>query len=139
MPVHPIDVHVGGRLKLRRKILGLSQDALASQIGVTFQQVQKYERGINRIGAGRLHDLAEILRVTVSYFYDGYDSNEQAAGGFAEGNGNFENEVVYDKQAVKLSQMLRKIRDPKTRELAFQNAQNQLKVFIEMQDRSADA
>jgi transcriptional regulator with XRE-family HTH domain len=65
-----IDVHVGGRVRLRRAELGLSQDALAVQLGLTFQQVQKYERGINRIGAGRLYVLAETLRVPLTYFYE---------------------------------------------------------------------
>ncbi len=68
---HPVDVYVGRRLRLRRTLLGLSQTAVAKQLGLSFQQLQKYENGTNRIGAGRLHDLAEILKVPVSFFYDG--------------------------------------------------------------------
>ncbi len=75
---HPMDVHVGVRLRLRRKLMGLSQSALGSKINLTFQQIQKYERGANRIGAGRLHDLAEILDVPVSFFYDGFDGAKPA-------------------------------------------------------------
>ena len=65
----PVDVHVGGRVKLRRTLLGFSQEELADAVGVTFQQVQKYERGTNRMGASRLFDMATVLDVSVSYFY----------------------------------------------------------------------
>jgi len=67
---NPIDIHVGARMRLRRTLLGLSQMALADSIGLTFQQVQKYERGANRIGASRLFDLARVLDVPVSFFFD---------------------------------------------------------------------
>jgi transcriptional regulator with XRE-family HTH domain len=66
-----IDVHVGSRLRLRRMLLGMSQQKLARTIGLSFQQVQKYECGNNRIGAGRLYDLARALDVPVSFFYEG--------------------------------------------------------------------
>jgi transcriptional regulator with XRE-family HTH domain len=83
---HPIDVHVGSRVKLRRNMLGLSQEKLGEAIGLTFQQVQKYERGANRIGASRLHQLSKILDVPVSFFYDDTDPVRAPAipGGFAE-------------------------------------------------------
>lgn len=68
---NPVDVHVGARVRLRRKILRLSQEKLGEQLGVTFQQVQKYERGANRVGASRLWKLSEVLDVPVSFFYDG--------------------------------------------------------------------
>lgn len=67
---NPIDVHVGSRVRLRRTLLGMSQEKLGEAIGLTFQQVQKYERGANRIGASRLFDLAQVLDVPVSFFYD---------------------------------------------------------------------
>jgi transcriptional regulator with XRE-family HTH domain len=66
----PIDVHVGQRLRVRRSLLGLSQEKLAESIGLTFQQIQKYERGMNRISAGRLYQFSKILEVPVTYFYD---------------------------------------------------------------------
>ncbi|MEM7046627.1 MAG: helix-turn-helix transcriptional regulator [Pseudomonadota bacterium] len=72
---HPADVYVGARLRLGRTLLGMSQEALAQAIGVTFQQVQKYERGTNRISAGRLYRLSKILSTDVEYFFDGLDSN----------------------------------------------------------------
>ncbi len=70
MPYHPIDVHVGQRLRLRRTLLGMSQTALGNAVGLTFQQVQKYERGSNRTGASRLYEFATILRVPVSFFFE---------------------------------------------------------------------
>jgi transcriptional regulator with XRE-family HTH domain len=65
-----IDAHVGARIKLRRTLLGLSQEALGEKLGLTFQQVQKYERGMNRVGASRLHKVSEVLDVPVSFFFD---------------------------------------------------------------------
>jgi transcriptional regulator with XRE-family HTH domain len=67
---NPIDVHVGGRLRLRRTLLGMSQERLAEAIGLTFQQVQKYEKGNNRVSSSRLVDLANALDVSVSYFFE---------------------------------------------------------------------
>src|SRR5271154_3437980 len=67
---NPIDVHVGNRVRLRRTLLGMSQEKLGEAIGLTFQQVQKYERGANRIGASRLFDLSRVLDVPVSFFFD---------------------------------------------------------------------
>ena len=67
---NPIDVHVGGRIRLRRTLLGMSQEKLGEALGLTFQQIQKYERGVNRIGASRLFDLARVLDVPVAYFFE---------------------------------------------------------------------
>ncbi len=75
---NPVDVHVGARLRLRRTLLGMSQDRLGEAVGLTFQQVQKYERGTNRIGASRLFDFARVLDVPVSFFFD--DMSEETAG-----------------------------------------------------------
>src|SRR4028119_625057 len=66
----PIDVHVGSRVRLRRTLLGMSQEKLGEALGLTFQQVQKYERGVNRIGASRLFDLSRVLDVPISFFFD---------------------------------------------------------------------
>lgn len=68
----PVDIHVGLRLRIRRSLLGLSQEKLAESIGLTFQQIQKYERGMNRISAGRLYQFAQILDVPVTWFYQEY-------------------------------------------------------------------
>ena len=67
---NPVDVHVGGRVRLRRTVLGLSQEKLGEAVGLTFQQIQKYERGANRIGASRLFEFSRILEVPVSFFFD---------------------------------------------------------------------
>ena len=67
---NPIDVHVGQRIYMRRKLLGLSQEGLALLLGITFQQIQKYEHGINRIGASRLWDICNVLNVPFSFFFD---------------------------------------------------------------------
>lgn len=66
----PVDVHVGKRVRLRRTLLGMSQERLGQAIGLTFQQIQKYERGANRIGASRLFELSRVLDVPVSFFFD---------------------------------------------------------------------
>lgn len=68
---NPIDVHVGGRVRLRRMMLGMSQEKLGEQLGITFQQIQKYEKGTNRIGASRLQNIAAVLTVPVGFFFDG--------------------------------------------------------------------
>lgn len=75
---NPIDVHVGNRIRLRRTLLGLSQEKLASLLGLTFQQVQKYERGINRVGASRLWDIGKVLDVPITFFFE--DMDKETAG-----------------------------------------------------------
>ncbi len=75
----PVDVHVGQRLRMRRNLLGVSQTRLGQGVGLTFQQIQKYERGANRIGASRLHEFSRILDVPVSYFFDDYAEDEAAS------------------------------------------------------------
>ncbi|WP_348657957.1 helix-turn-helix transcriptional regulator [uncultured Thalassospira sp.] len=70
---NPVDVHVGSRVRLRRTLLGMSQEKLGEAIGLTFQQIQKYERGANRVGASRLYDLSKALDVPVSFFFDAYE------------------------------------------------------------------
>lgn len=70
---HPIDIHVGQRVRERRTLLGLSQSHLAEQVGLTFQQIQKYERGTNRISASRLWQLSDVLGVSISWFFEDLD------------------------------------------------------------------
>ena len=69
-----LDIHIGKRLRVRRELLGLSQEYVADKARLTFQQIQKYERGINRVSASRLYELAKILKTPVSYFYAGYSA-----------------------------------------------------------------
>ena len=77
---HPVDIHVGKRLKLRRRMLGLSQTDMGDALSLSFQQVQKYERGGNRIGASRLWELSEILDVPVTYFFDDLPRETNSSG-----------------------------------------------------------
>ena len=81
---NPVDVRVGARVRLRRNMLGLSQEKLGEAIGLTFQQVQKYERGANRIGASRLYELGGVLGVPVQFFFDETDPVHAPPVGFAE-------------------------------------------------------
>ncbi|HUJ99787.1 MAG TPA: helix-turn-helix transcriptional regulator [Stellaceae bacterium] len=75
---HPIDVHVGARIRHRRAVVGLNQTELALKVGVTFQSIQKYERGTNRVSASRLQEIAHVLGVPVSHFFEGLDSGVAA-------------------------------------------------------------
>ncbi len=72
---NPIDIQVGNRVRIRRMLIGMSQEKLGDLLGLTFQQVQKYEKGVNRIGAGRLYEVARILNVPVDFFYEGVASS----------------------------------------------------------------
>src|SRR3954469_12335344 len=83
-----VDRHVGSRVRLRRMLLGLSQEKLGEALGLTFQQVQKYEKGTNRIGASRLQQIAQFLKFEIAYVFEGL-SGEKQAGGFAEGGTAF--------------------------------------------------
>ena len=80
----PIDRHVGSRVRMRRMMIGMSQERLGDALGLTFQQVQKYEKGTNRIGASRLQQIAEILQVPVSYFFEGAPGQTSRSGGMGE-------------------------------------------------------
>ncbi|WP_443749465.1 helix-turn-helix domain-containing protein [Asticcacaulis solisilvae] len=80
---NPVDLHVGGRVRMRRKFLGISQEGLGDHLDLTFQQVQKYERGSNRISASKLYEIAAALKVPVAYFFEGY-GERQAPEGFDE-------------------------------------------------------
>jgi transcriptional regulator with XRE-family HTH domain len=80
----PIDLHVGTRVRSRRLLVGLSQEKLGDALGVTFQQVQKYEKGSNRIGASRLQQASKILGVPVNFFFEGAPTDGALAAGFSE-------------------------------------------------------
>ncbi|GAB4520745.1 MAG: helix-turn-helix domain-containing protein [Amphiplicatus sp.] len=115
---HPIDVHVGARVRLRRMMLGMSQDKLGEALGLTFQQVQKYEKGVNRIGASRVFELSRILDVPVQYFFDDFDRPGGQAYGFAEGeSGGADSfmKVLQTPEGVQLCRHFFEIKDPKVR------------------------
>src|SRR5437773_10885658 len=121
---NPIDVHVGSRVRLRRNMLGLSQEKLGEAIGLTFQQVQKYERGANRIGASRLHDLSRVLDVPVSFFFDDMDPvRAPAIGGFAELAAEaFDSDPLRRRETVELVSAYYRIEDPALRRRLFELA-----------------
>ncbi|MBY6004887.1 helix-turn-helix domain-containing protein [Salipiger bermudensis] len=74
---HPVDVHVGKRIRHRRWLVGMTQQQLAEQVGIKFQQIQKYETGANRVSASRLWDIADALEVPVSFFFEGIDAEQE--------------------------------------------------------------
>ena len=120
----PTDVHVGSRVRLRRNMLGMSQEKLGAAIGLTFQQVQKYERGANRIGASRLHELSRVLDVPVSFFFDDMDPvRAPATGGFAETPAeSFDNDPLSRRETTELIAAYYEIGDPTIRRLFFELA-----------------
>lgn len=115
----PVDVHVGARLRLRRTLLGMSQEALAEAIGLTFQQVQKYERGTNRIGAGRLYEISRVLGVPVSYFYENWNprgsGHRSEAPGLSEAAAAFESLPGAHRETLELVRAFNRITDPTIR------------------------
>ena len=110
-----IDRHVGSRLRLRRLVLGMSQDALGKALGLTFQQVQKYEKGVNRIGAGRLFQLSDLLEVPVQFFYEGFSDAAGTRSGFAEEAADPFVEFVNSNEGIQLCRYFSEIEDPKVR------------------------
>lgn len=123
---NPIDTHVGLRLKLRRKLMNLSQEKLADLVGLTFQQIQKYELGQNRISASRLWDLAQVLQVSVAFFYeeikteDALSSPRALAGRTCAPNQNHsESDPMYNEEAIKLVTAYKKISNKKAARQIF--------------------
>ena len=95
---HPVDVHVGKRIRHRRWMLGMTQQQLAEKVGIKFQQIQKYETGMNRVSASRLWDIADTLDVAISFFFEGL--NEEGA---ANSNGEkIPGDILTDKEALEL-------------------------------------
>ena len=108
---NPIDAQVGNRVRIRRMLIGMSQEKLGDLLGLTFQQVQKYEKGVNRIGAGRLFEIARILGVPIDFFYDGVASSADTLASAAPPVMEF----VSSGEGLQLSLAFMKIRDPKVR------------------------
>ena len=110
---NPIDVHVGSRVRLRRMLIGMSQEKLGEQLGLTFQQVQKYEKGTNRIGASRLFQIAQILSVPVQFFYEdlGHDEARAPAPGFAENGSENVMDFVSSAEGLALNRSYARISD----------------------------
>lgn len=112
----PIDVHVGTRIRLRRTLLGISQDRLGTSLGISFQQIQKYERGMNRVGASRLQLMANILTVPVSFFFDGAPShNDNAPAAIDHPKADYINQFLVSSEGLQLNRAFLKIQDPLVR------------------------
>jgi transcriptional regulator with XRE-family HTH domain len=113
---NPIDKHVGARVRMRRLMVGMSQGKLGEALDVTFQQVQKYEKGANRIGASRLQQLARVLEVPPSYFFEGAPTGETTASGFAEPDGNsYVVDFLSTNEGLQLNRAFAAIKDSKVR------------------------
>lgn len=113
---NPIDIHVGSRIRLRRNMLGFSQEKLGESLGITFQQIQKYEKGTNRVGASRLQAISTVLNVPVSFFFEDAPGSETPAAGFAEENDStYIVDFMNSNEGVQLTRAFTKITDPKIR------------------------
>ena len=123
----PIDVHVGSRIRLRRTLMGMSQERLGDALGLTFQQVQKYERGVNRVGASRLYDLSRVLDVPIAFFFDDMPENRgqgnmAGVAGFAErpeGYGAPADDPLAKRETLELVRAYYRITDPAVRKRVF--------------------
>jgi len=115
---NPIDVHVGSRVRLRRAIAKLSQSELGDALGVTFQQVQKYEKGTNRIGASRMQKIAETLNVPVSFFFEdapGDKAGSEGSGMEESGSANFVMDFLSSSEGIELNRAFVRISNPAIR------------------------
>ncbi len=123
--IGPIDAHVGARLRQRRTLLGMTQTTLGDALGLTFQQVQKYERGTNRISASRLFDLLQVLDVPLEYFFDDMPP-EVAASSPAQGGGKakkppgYELDPMAKRETLELVRAYYKISDPQVRKRLYE-------------------
>ncbi len=124
---NPIDVHVGSRIRLRRTLMGLSQERLGEALGLTFQQVQKYERGVNRVGASRLFDLARVLDVPIAFFYDDMPDGvtplraaPAAVLGFADQQDAFGDDTLSRRETLELVRAYYRITDVSVRKRVFE-------------------
>ncbi len=113
---NPIDKHVGARLKMRRVTVGMSQSKLGEALSITFQQIQKYEKGSNRVGASRLQEMARVLSVPPAFFFEGAPAGAVAGSGFAEpAQDSYVVDFLSTAEGVQLNRSFALIRDPKVR------------------------
>ena len=114
---NPTDKHVGARVRMRRMMLSMSQEKLGDALGLTFQQVQKYEKGANRIGASRLQQIAHILQVPVSFFFDGApNAPGQTHDGFSEApSPAYVSDFLATSDGLALVKSFQRLKDPKLR------------------------
>ncbi|MBB3952227.1 helix-turn-helix domain-containing protein [Aureimonas jatrophae] len=112
---NPIDIHVGARVRLRRTMMGMSQEKLGEHLGITFQQIQKYEKGTNRIGASRLQKIAEVLNTPVSYFFEGAPGDDEKADGLREPSADYIVDMLSTGESMQITRAFSRIRNPKIR------------------------
>lgn len=113
---NPIDIHVGSRVRLRRMMLGMSQEKLGEQLGITFQQIQKYEKGTNRIGASRLQHIAAVLNVPVSFFFEDAPGPQPDANGFSDSSSSsYVVDFLSSSEGLQLNKAFVRIKDAKVR------------------------
>src|SRR5829696_2216604 len=113
---NPVDKYVGSRVRMRRIMLGMSQEKLGEALGLTFQQVQKYEKGTNRIGASRLHRIGTILGVPIEFFYEGAPHGSGAATVFSESaSSTYVSDFLSTTEGVHLVKAFLAVKDPKIR------------------------
>jgi transcriptional regulator with XRE-family HTH domain len=113
---NPVDLHVGGRVRMRRRLLSISQERLAEALGLTFQQVQKYERGANRISASKLYEIARFLSSPIAYFFEGLSDPTAAGPGVAEdGPEQFVHDFLMTPEGLELAATFPKINRPRVR------------------------
>lgn len=113
---NPIDRHVGSRVRMQRMLAGISQEKLGEALGLTFQQVQKYEKGTNRISASRLQQIAKMLGVPVAFFFEGAPAGEAVAGGFADAGATaYVADFLATSEGVQLSKAFVRIKSPRVR------------------------
>ena len=110
---NPTDVYVGSRIRMRRKMLGLSQEKLGERLGITFQQIQKYEKGTNRVGASRLQAMSDALDVPVAYFFP--ENAPTPQGGMKEESATYMMDFLSTSEGLDLSRAFTRIRSPKVR------------------------
>jgi transcriptional regulator with XRE-family HTH domain len=110
---NPTDIYVGSRIRMRRKMLGLSQEKLGERLGITFQQIQKYEKGTNRVGASRLQAMSDALEVPVAYFFP--ESSPETAGGMKEESATYMMEFLSTSEGLDLTRAFTRILNPKVR------------------------
>ncbi|MFA5952747.1 MAG: helix-turn-helix transcriptional regulator [Hyphomicrobium sp.] len=113
---NPIDRHVGSRVRMRRMLAGVSQEKLGDALGVTFQQIQKYEKGSNRVSASRLQHIAKMLDVPVAFFFDGAPNGDLPAGGFSDAASSaYASDFMSSSEGVQLTKAFVRIKSPKVR------------------------
>lgn len=113
---NPVDSHVGSRVRMRRVLIGMSQEKLGEALGITFQQIQKYEKGTNRIGASRMQQIATVMGVPVSYFFDDAPGADAKGKGFAESAGSdYVVDFLTTAEGLNLNKSFVRISDAKVR------------------------